>query len=485
MSSVAWRMSSGDSLVQTSAGPLARQRLLRLTLSFGGEELQFVVSASNQKNGFVNKLLWVLLFSPAGLPCYADDLGIGSFTRDGALVVTNTFTNGVVTLEKSSNVNGPWLPEANVYSFESSTQLNVTITGNSAFYRVVGVDLSDSVLGFSNLVQSYGLLSTVAGSGGRLCSPCNNWNSDFEGGLAVNAELSHPHIAMADRAGNIYIADKEAHAIRKVTPDGRIYTVAGINSAGTGTTEPALATTVALRNPNGLWVRDDGTFYILDTDNGYVRKVDTDGIITTLVTDGGSIPGGPIPGGRGLWVSPDESLIFFAAFSEVKSWDTTNGLSSFASGFTQLGNIAVDPNGLLVVTDRAANRVYRIESDGTKTLIAGNGTFANGGDGALAVETGLKEVRGIWFLPSGAYFLATDGGSQVWYVDTAGYIHLFLNGGDTYSDHAGDGAWFYDDPASLKVSKVREITMDFQGNLLITENDAGYVRKVQFLRHLP
>src|SRR5207248_323180 len=41
------------------------------------------------------------------------------------------------------------------------------------------------------------------------------------------AELSHPHIAMADRAGNIYIADKEAHSIRKVLPDGRIFTVAG------------------------------------------------------------------------------------------------------------------------------------------------------------------------------------------------------------------------------------------------------------------
>jgi hypothetical protein len=145
----------------------------------------------------------------------------------------------------------------------------------------------------------------------------------------------------------------------------------------------------------------------------------------------------------------------------------------------------MDPNGLLVVTDRAGNLVERIESNGTKTVIAGNGSFANGGDGALAVDTGLKEVRGIWFLPSGAYFLATDGGSQIWYVDTSGYIHLFLNGGDTFIDHSGDGAWFHDNPTALKVSKVREVTMDYEGNLLITENDAGYVRKVRFLRYLP
>jgi len=124
-------------------------------------------------------------------------------------------------------------------------------------------------------------------------------------------------------------------------------------------------------------------------------------------------------------------------------------------------------------------------SDGSKTLIAGNGTFAGGGDGALAIETGLKEVRAVWFLPTGAYFLGTDGGSQVWYVDTDGFIHLFLNGGDFHLDHSGDGAWFYDDPTALKVSTVRQITMNYEGDLIITENDQGFVRKVRFLRHGP
>jgi hypothetical protein len=48
------------------------------------------------------------------------------------------------------------------------------------------------------------------------------------------------------------------------------------------------------------------------------------------------------------------------------------------------------------------------------------------------------------------------------------------------SAHAGDGSWFYD-PATPDVSKVRQITLDWEGNLIITENDAGYVRKVRFL----
>src|SRR5206468_556588 len=143
-------------------------------------------------------------------------------------------------------------------------------------------------------------------------------------------------------------------------------------------TNPAPALGVSLNNPNGLWVQEDGTFYILDRDNGFIRKVDTNGIATGLVDNGG-----PIRDGRGVWVAPDESIVFYAAGFEIRQWDTTNGLTIFANGFSQLGNFAVDPNGFLVVTDRARNQVYRMGPDGTKTVIAGNGTLGGGGDGAL------------------------------------------------------------------------------------------------------
>lgn len=331
--------------------------------------------------------------------------------------------------------------------------------------------------GFANLARCYGVITTVAGAGGTPMSPMNKWNPASEGGPATNAYLSRPHIAMADRAGNIYIADKESHGIRKVTPDGRIHTVAGIDEEGRGTTSPALARTVALANPNGIWVREDGVFYILDKDNGYIRKVDTNGLCTLLADNHGFIPGG-----RGLWVSPDETVLYFSAATQVKRWDTTNGLAVAAGGFLELGNLTLDPWGQLVVTDRGASRVYRVAPDGSKTLIAGDGSTGNGGDGHPALETGLFQVRGIWFLPTGAYFLATDNGSQVWYVDTEGFIHLFVDG-NQYT-HAGDGGWFYA-PGVPKVNKVRQITMDYEGSLIITENDSGYIRKVQFLPWAP
>lgn len=411
-------------------------------------------------------------------PALADDLGISNFSANGTMAVTNAFPTGVVTVEKALTVTGPWLAQKNAFSLAPQVQVQLDTSGDAGFYRALTVDLSGPGT-HTNLFQSYGTLTTIAGSGNIVCSACNSWSGIYEGGLATAAALSSPHIAMADAAGNIYIADKRAFAIRKVTPDGYIYTVAGNNvQGGHGVTDPAPATSVSLNQPNGLFVFPNGMFYLLDRDNGYIRKVDTDGTMTTVVNHGYAISGG-----RGLWVSPDESLIYYSAGSTLMRWDSTNGLTSYVSGFSSLGNMGMDPNGNLVVTDDSLNQVFRIDSDGNKTVIAGNGLYSGGGDGSLATDTSLVQVRGIWFLPTGGYFLATDGPCQVWYVDLQGYIHLVLNG--AFHAHSGDGAWFYDNPTAAKMSNGKQITMDYDGNLLVTESDQGFVRKIQFLRHGP
>ena len=330
---------------------------------------------------------------------------------------------------------------------------------------------------FDKFTHAFGRLSTVAGSGQIVCPACNSWMPEAEGGSALEAPLSSPHITMADRAGNLYIADKRAHAIRKVDVNGVLTTVAGNGVGGRGDTNAAPATLVSLNNPNGLWVRADGTFYFLDRENGFIRKVDTLGTMTALADYGGAIPGG-----RGLWVSDDESILYFSASSKIMTWDSTNGLSVFATGFSDLANLVIDPGGNLVVADAAKDQVIRFNPDGTQTVIAGTKTVAagKGGDGYLATETTLVQVRGVWFLPTGAFFVCTDAPSQVWYVDTDAHIHRLLNG-DPNGAHAGDGEWFYANPSLHKMSNTRQITTDYNGNILITESNYGYVRRIEFL----
>ena len=92
---------------------------------------------------------------------------------------------------------------------------------------------------FTNLVQSYGILHTIAGNGDAGYSNpgedvTNYWQPGFEGGYATNAALSRPHFAMEDNFSNVFIVDKDSDAVLKVTPDGRIHTVAGTHAIGNG-----------------------------------------------------------------------------------------------------------------------------------------------------------------------------------------------------------------------------------------------------------
>jgi sugar lactone lactonase YvrE len=324
---------------------------------------------------------------------------------------------------------------------------------------------------FRTVAASFGILDTVAGAG-RTGADTNDWQPAFEGGLAVDAELSTPHNTLADDAGNLYIADKDAHAVRKVTPDGRIVTVAGTNAAGDDGDAPGPGTERRLSEPNGLWVRGDGTVYILDLGNSKVRRLSPAGELTLLFV----VPN--LRTGRGLWVADDESLAYVASRNLLLRWTPETGVETYASGFVQLGNLAVDAKGNVIVTDRNANRVYLVNLDREVSPIAGNGGFSGGGHGRLALETGLQEVRGVWIHETSGYFLATQAGSQIWYVDTLGTIYLFLDGAPDNA-HSGDGE-LYNSPGK-KVSQIRSVTMDRAGNLLVTEHDFGFVRIVRRL----
>ncbi|MEI6972470.1 MAG: hypothetical protein WCL44_13260 [bacterium] len=412
-----------------------------------------------------------LLFSVA--LSSAAQFRISSFLPDGGLVLTNAFTNGVCTLRSTTNlVAGPFLPVRNVFTTTTVAQASNALTGNVGFYRPQAWDLSGGRAGFTNLTLVYGLLTTIAGAGGP--PNTNNWLPQYEGGPATNAVLSGPHISIGDRWGRIYVAEKDGHAIRKISPDGTIVTVAGTNGPGNGPDTTVNGTLCALDGCNGLWVKKDGTVFILDAGNNKIRRLDTNGTIRTLFT---VPPAYAID--RGLWVSENETTAYVGAKTNVLKWVDTVQVTSFSTNYQSLGNIVVDLWGNLVVADRYGNRVYRLDSVGNRTPIAGNGAKTGGGDGQLALNTGLEEVRGVWFMPTGAYLLCTHKGSDVWYVDTAGYNHLLLNGA-SHDEHAGDGTWFYN-PSEYRVSKCRAVTMDYDGNILVTENDLGYVRKVRFL----
>jgi hypothetical protein len=204
-------------------------------------------------------------------------------------------------------------------------------------------------------------------------------------------------------------------------------------------------------------------------------------MLSTVVT----VPGG-LGAGRAIWASDDERLVYFAAGTAIKKWTPTGGLADYATNFVGIGNMTMDPSGHLVVADRGDNSVWRMTDGGSdRVRIAGNGSATGTPvDGDLATNSPVDEARGVCCLPTGGVIVGCHHGNDIFYVDPAGRIYMLLNGGKDIVDHHGDGTWFYN-TAEKRVSQIRAVTVDWEGNLLITENDAGYVRKVQFLPYVP
>jgi hypothetical protein len=363
------------------------------------------------------------------------------------------------------------------------------------------------------MLSTFGTISTIAGSGiaGENDPDNNDWVSAYEGGAAIAANLSNPHMADADALGNVYIADKASHSILKVTPAGTIHTWAGTHVDGFTGDGPALGSSLRLSQPNGLYVLPNGTVYVYDTGNKRIRRIAPNGMMQTVIAD-------PDPlwmtSGRGLWVNQAETLIYYTMEVDgpatgansiggvVKKWTPTGGITAITRypasptaatlEFKNPGNIDVNPiNGKLYVTDRAEDdstparsKVWRIDTEGSagsacvKVAVAGSGVSTiPGGDGFLATQTFLNEVRGISFMPNGGYFLVTHQGGDAWYVDTYGYIHLMITGKGSNNYLAGDGLTL---PAISGdyLSEPRSIRVSSGGHLLITTNDSGVVRKV-------
>jgi hypothetical protein len=408
-------------------------------------------------------------------------LGISQASRDRTVTWSNAFNPGVVTVMTATNVEGPWHPRENYFTTNSTGQASINLVSDATFCQLLAVDISTNTpFHYTNLLQSYGVLETVAGRGLNN-SDSSQWQPGYEGEWATNVCLSRPHIAFGDSRGNVLIVDQRSSSVLKVTPEGRLFTYAGTHIAGNNGDGPGYATNLHLNNPNGGWLGTNDVLYVLDTENGKLRRVSPDGIMTTLFTTA------PLGDGRALWVKSDESVVYFgsgATATNLNQWTPRDGFKSVRNDFKEMGNIVGDERtGDLFVSDRGANRVYRLDTNGVLTAIAGTGATYGGGDGYPALQTGLIAPRCVAFLPNGGWFTCEhDPGNRIWYIDPAGIIHRWVNGSSANNFRVGDGHWFYDNPTAAKVSRVRSVIPDRFGNLIIVESNYGYVRRIKFQR---
>ena len=136
-------------------------------------------------------------------------------------------------------------------------------------------------------ISADGVVSRFAGTG------ASGYRTD--GVPANGTRLNAPNDVAVDTSGNVYIADTGNHRIRKVTPDGKIQTVAGNGVAGFQGDSETVAS-LALAMPSGISLDEAGNLLIADTDNNRIRMVTPQGALRTIAgngIDGFSGDGGP------------------------------------------------------------------------------------------------------------------------------------------------------------------------------------------------
>ena len=208
-----------------------------------------------------------------------------------------------------------------------------------------------------------GIITTVAGT----VSPYGGYSGDY--GLATEVKLSKPSGVCVDGYGNIFIADQYNHRIRKVDTDGYLTTIAGSGPTGYGeggfsgdATGPAL--NAVLNLPTGICLDGSGNILFADQFNHRIRKVDTQGNISTVA-------------GSGL-AGPDEGGF---------SGDSGPALSAVLDRPT---GVHVDGAGNLYIGDHYNNRIRMVDGAGDITTVAGSGSIYHNGDGIPATEAGIR-----------------------------------------------------------------------------------------------
>jgi uncharacterized protein (TIGR03437 family) len=322
----------------------------------------------------------------------------------------------------------------------------------------------------------------------------------FGDGLAANAdtvELNTPIAVALDSSGNLYIADSANQRIRKVTKStGKISTIAG-NGTVLYSGDGGAATSASFNTPYGVAVDSSGNIYISDLLNHAVRKVNTSGTISTIAGtgifgfsgDGG--PGTTAQLNRPFGLALDSAGNLFIADSNnycVRKLDTNGNMSTVAGVATNLGfsgdggpatsakmnapyGIAVDKAGNLYIADAGNNRIRKV-SNGIITTIAGTGTKGFTGDGGLGTKAQLNNPYGVSVDTAGNVFISDYGNVRIRLLSSNGVINTLAGFAAGYG---GDGGAAINATLSFPTGTVSDPST---GDVYIADSGNNVVRQM-------
>lgn len=317
-----------------------------------------------------------------------------------------SLTIGVATLRTTAAAGTGW--ERPIISTRAAS----TILGSGAGAVTAG---TADVLG-GDLIASNYLIETTAGSGVAGWADAAAASAQFNGATGIASDV----------AGNLYVADRDNHRIRKISTTGNVTTVAGSGAAGY---RDDVGVAALFWAPEDVAIDAAGNTFVADAGNHVIRKISPDGIVTTLAGKPG-----------------------IAGFA--------NGAGSAAS-FNGPASLVIAASGDIYVAERIGNRIRKVTPAGVVTTVSGDGG-----------TTLYNAPRGIAISAAGDLYVADTGNHRILMVTTAGVrshiagstrrIAGFLDGGAT----------------SSRFSSPTGVAIDADGNIFVTDSGNKAIRQV-------
>jgi sugar lactone lactonase YvrE len=331
-------------------------------------------------------------------------------------------------------------------------------------------------------VTQAGVVTTLAGKPGTLGS------TDATGSAA---RFSSPSGVAVDSVGNVYVADRDNHTIRKVTPVGVVTTLAGI-AGSSGSTD---GTGSAARFNSLSYLAVDGAGDVYVTDNFAIRKVTSAGVVTTLAGTAGisggvdgtgsaarfSYPAGVAVDGSGIVYVADSGNhtirkvtpagVVTTLAGTAGSSGSTNGTGS-AARFSSPSGVAVDGSGNVYVAESSNHTIRKVTSAGVVSTLAGSAGSSGSTDGSGSAAR-FNYPFGVAVDGSGNVYVADSSNHTIRKVSSAGVVTTLagtaLSGVSNSADGAGSAAGFY---------RPDGVAVDSNGNVYVADYGNHTIRKV-------
>lgn len=328
---------------------------------------------------------------------------------------------------------------------------------------------------------------TLAGAVSNFAGRAGDGSAD---GMGSEARFYFPTGLAAASSGDVYVADRNNNTIRKITADGVVTTVAGV--AGSPGTADGTGGAARFNFPSGVALGSSDAVYVADRNNHTIRKITSDGIVTTFAGSAGSSgtadgkgsaarfssPNGVAADGSGnLYIADrgNHTIRKITAGGEVTTLAGLAGNSGTADGtgsaarFSTPTGVAVDSLGNVYVAELGNHTIRMITSSGEVTTLAGTAGTSGTADG-VGRAARFNQPYGVAVDSAGNVYVAGYGDCTIRRITPSGAVTTLAGVVNYYDTVNGTGS----------VARFRSptgVAVDTLGNLYVAEFGCHLIRK--------